>query len=306
MLVTVCAPAIATQTAFECGDYIAEGNPEVRFQSSGGVLSKTLKQTARQILPVGYTLDSLGFAVPGAEAVTKLAGLAVSGFSAVSTDAQSKLPAENLTSYLAIPPNVLILDDRRDLTWFFTQYTKYGVETYAPEKGSDLIARFLPHDQKPGTQAGFDYILAPESWQRLTVEARVELLKGAYALLREGGTLRMTVRLHDVDRIAPELNVLTEEAGAQRLFASFQRQVNAALGNQGQSMMVRVQKTAYAEPAEGEPAWPDFWQPLGPTIALAGTRQNFNPLEPIQRPSLQALVVVRKPGQGWGEWVWGY
>lgn len=308
MTLLVSAPAwsqLPSSETFDglCGDYIVEGNPEIKFQASGGSLSENMKRASRHKLPLGYTLQGLGIALPYAVPVFEHAGRAVSLFSASATKTESAVPANKLTSDTGSKPRILVMEEGSQIASYFR--SKYETELYSMTQnrqntipGIHLAEMFLPSGAAPKINDAFDYILAPHVWQVLNREKRAKFVQDAYRFLRPGGTLRMMIRVHDVDRVAPELNGLTEEAGAPRLFASVKKQIDEALGaSSDYSMMLRVQKVSY-QPKDADRDSFD--------LGIPDQTESFDALEPISRPALQALVVVRKPGDGWYEYALGH
>jgi hypothetical protein len=272
-----------------CSAYLVEGDIAVKLQTIGGPLSRTLKRTAQQSVPVSYTLQSLGFEV-GQQPLKSHGAKIVSEFSyASSSAAEVTLSMEALQSYSGTLPSILLVENNKDLDWYFMSSGKYRVESFSPVGiGS-------------GTTASFDQVLIPEVWQTLSPEERSQLIQGAYRTLRPGGTLRLTLRVSNVDSLAPELNGLLEDAGARGLFDSMKKQVDTALNGSPYKMLARIQKVSF-EPGASELTSESFNEGLGPAVQNA----KYNALDGIRNPSVQALFVIRKPGDGWGEWSLGY
>jgi hypothetical protein len=272
-----------------CSAYLVEGDITVKLQTIGGPLGRTLKRTAQQSVPVAYTLQSLGFEV-GQQPLKSHGAKIVSEFSyASSSAAEVTLPKDTLQSYAGALPSILLVENNRDLEWYFMSSDKYHVESFSPVGISS------------GTTASFDQVLVPEVWQTLNLQERIQLIQGAYRTLRPGGTLRLTVRVSNVDNLAPELNGLLEDAGARGLFDSMKKQLDTALSGSPYKMLARIQKVSF-EPGDSELTSETFNDSLGPAVQSA----RYDALDAIRKPSVQALFVIRKPGDGWGEWGLGY
>jgi hypothetical protein len=286
-----------------CGTFIVDKNPAEAFQTVGGNLAKVMRQTARENVPVNYTLQSLGFQVPTEEPIKVHGAQIFSQFYSAGTRAQTNLDPKSISSYTGKQPNLLVIENGRDLNWFFSGLQLYSVNdssflpglTAAPVDPATLPWT-LPSQQAAPTLV--DHVLAPEVWQTLTREERRKLIQHGFERLQWGGTLRITVRVKNVDLVAPELNgFLDASGGIQQLWNSMQRQVAASLPGQNYKMMLRVQKVSY-EPDEAQSLDADFNEGFGPSFNLTA---NFSPLNNLRQPGLQALLVIRKPGSFWGD-----
>lgn len=286
-----------------CGSFIVDRSPTEVFQTAGGNLAKVMRNTARETVPVNYTLQSLGFQVPADEPIKVHAAQIFSQFYSGGTQAQTNLDPRALTSYTGKQPNVLVIENGRDLNWFFSGLQLYSV------KDSDFLPNlaaapvdpetlpWTPPAAKPAPTL-VDHVLAPEVWQTLTREQRRQLIQESFERLQWGGTLRITVRVKNVDLVAPELNgFLDANGGIQQLWNSMQRQVAASLPGKSYKMMLRVQKVSY-EPNEDQSLDVDFNEGFGPSFNQTA---NFSPLNHLRQPGLQALLVIRKPGSLWSD-----
>ncbi len=286
-----------------CGTFIVDKNPAEAFQTVGGNLAKVMRSAARENVPVNYTLQSLGFQVPTEEPIKVHGAQIFSQFYSAGTRAQTNLDPNAISSYTGKQPNLLVIENGRDLNWFFSGLQLYSVNdsdflpglTAAPVDPATLPWT-LPSQQAAPTLV--DHVLAPEVWQTLTREERRKLIQYGFERLQWGGTLRITVRVKNVDLVAPELNGFLEaNGGIQQLWNSMQRQVAASLPGQNYKMMLRVQKVSY-EPSEAQSLDVDFNEGFGPSFNQTA---NFSPLNNLRQPGLQALLVIRKPGSLWGD-----
>jgi hypothetical protein len=286
-----------------CGTFIVDKNPAEAFQTVGGNLSKVMRRTARENVPVNYTLQSLGFQVPKEEPIKVHAAQIFSQFYSAGTQAQTNLDPRALASYTGKQPNLLVIESGRDMNWFFSDLKLYSVNdsnllpslAAAPVDPATLPWT-LPAPQQAPTLV--DHVLVPEVWQTLTREERRKLIQHSFERLQWGGTIRITVRVKNVDLVAPELNGFLEaNGGIQQLWSSMQRQVAASLPGQNYKMMLRVQKVSY-EPGEEQLLDADFNEGFGPSF---NQTSNFSPLNHLRQPGLQALLVIRKPGSFWGD-----
>lgn|GEM_PF-4203306 len=286
-----------------CGNFIVDKNPAEAFQTAGGNLSKVMRNAAREAVPVNYTLQSLGFQVPTEEPIVVHGAQIFSQFYSAGTRAQTNLDPRAIASYTGKQPNLLVIENSRDLNWFFS-----GLQLYAVNN-SDFLPGLSAAPVDPATMPWtlpapqtapmlVDHVLAPEVWQTLTREERRKLIQHGFERLQWGGTLRITVRVKNVDLVAPEMNgFLDANGGIQQLWNSMQRQVQASLPGQNYKMMLRVQKISY-DPSEAQTLDVDFNEGFGPSYNQTA---NFSPLNNIRQPGLQALLVIRKPGSLWGD-----
>ena len=128
-----------------CGTFIVDKNPAEAFQTVGGNLSKAMRRTANENVPVNYTLQSLGFQVPKEEPIKVHAEQIFSQFFTAGTRAQTNLDPRAITSYTGKRPNLLVIEKNRDLNWFFS-----GLQLYAVN-GSDFLPSLSAVPVDPAT-----------------------------------------------------------------------------------------------------------------------------------------------------------